>query len=227
MRISLITPTADQPLGLSLLERYIAAQTVKPDEWIVADDGDVPATLTMGQTHIVRKRTEQGGRSLATNMLAALEAVTGDIVIVAEHDDLYLPNHIAECVKGLAKQGAYGCPTLCYYHVRLRIWAQMRNRGSALCQTAFRSSLIPDMRRSCEAAYAANTGSVDWKFWEPRQQLAKGPQTVIGIKGLPGRVGLGIGHRPKDTTQRRWNKDPHMIKLKEWAGAHWKEYAKC
>lgn len=45
--VTVITPTADQPTGIALLERYMARQTVKPDAWIVADDGNTPASLTM------------------------------------------------------------------------------------------------------------------------------------------------------------------------------------
>ena len=39
LRVSVITPTADQPIGIKLLEGYVQAQTVQPFEWIVADDG--------------------------------------------------------------------------------------------------------------------------------------------------------------------------------------------
>ena len=53
MSITVITPTADQPIGMRLLEKYMARQTVQPDEWIVADDGEVPARLALGQKHIV------------------------------------------------------------------------------------------------------------------------------------------------------------------------------
>lgn len=227
MRISVITPTADQPTGIRLAERYMAAQTVRPHEWIVADDGAVPAALTMGQKHLVRKRTDEGARSLASNMLAALDAATGDVIVVWEHDDAYLPGHLAACLDGLSKSDVHGCSILRYYHVGLRVWCEMRNKGSALCQTAFRRELIPDMRDACHGAYRDNSVAVDWRFWQDRQALAIGPKTVIGIKGLPGRPGLGIGHRPKNQRNRKWGEDPSMKKLREWIGEAWKEYESC
>src|SRR5687768_6841694 len=50
--ITVITPTADRPAAWPLAERWMARQTVQPDQWIVADDGIAPAPLTMGQQHI-------------------------------------------------------------------------------------------------------------------------------------------------------------------------------
>jgi len=226
MRISVITPTADRPRGIELCERYMARQTVQPDEWIVADGGHIPAKLTMGQVHL-HKPSPPGAANLAGNILRALDAVTGDIVVIVEDDDHYAPNHIAACVAGLKRWPAYGCARLLYYNVEHRCWVQMANRGSALCQTAFRRELIPDMRDACHGAYRDNSVAVDWRFWQDRQALAIGPKTVIGIKGLPGRPGLGIGHRPKNQRNRKWGEDPSMKKLREWIGEAWKEYEAC
>ena len=47
--------------------------------------------------------------------------------------------------------------------------------------------------------------------------LYNNPTTVIGLKGLPGRPGLGVGHRPK--TRDDWQYDEDYAKLIEWLGA--------
>src|SRR5690606_9776707 len=99
-----------------------------------------------------------------------------------------------------------------------------RNRGSALCQTAFTRRLLPDMRSAAQAAHAANDFGIDGRFWYSRTALATGPQTVIGIKGLPGTAGLGIGHRPRMNTPRGWQADPQFVKLREWIGADVENY---
>lgn len=215
MRVSAITPTADQPLGLLLLERYMARQTVQPDDWIVADDGVEPAKLTMGQTHLVRKREHEGGRSLAGNMLAALAYAPGDVVVVFEHDDWYAPNHIEVCLDRLRSAPATGSMFQRYYNVEQRCWRLMRNVGSALCNTAFRAELVPTMLAAANRASASGSYGVDRLFWD---SVTGGDvheiDTVVGIKGLPGRQGLGMGHRPGDG----WTHDPQLAQLQNWIG---------
>lgn len=217
MRISVITPTANRPAGISLCEKYIARQTRQPDEWIVADGGTEKATLTMGQVHLWQPMAP-GAANLASNIIRALDAVTGTMVVVVEDDDRYAPDHIDQCIKGLATQSAYGCPTLRYFNIAHRCYVEMRNRGSALCQTAFRRELVPDMRKAAEQSMAARDFTIDGRFWAPRQRLATGPQTVIGIKGLPGTAGLGIGHRPKISRGKLWRSDPELSMLRKWIG---------
>lgn len=217
MRISVITPTADRPRGIELCERYIARQTVQPHEWIVSDGGQTPATLTMGQVHL-HEPSPPGAANLAGNILRALDAVTGDAVVIVEDDDAYLPGHLAACAEGLKRQPAYGCPRLVYFNVAHRCWVQMANRGAALCQTAFRAELIPAMRQAAQDAMNAGDFGIDGRFWAPRKHMANGPQTCIGIKGLAGTPGLGIGHRPKSSPKRRWRPDPNLDCLRRLIG---------
>lgn len=229
MRVSVITPTADQPTGIALLERYMARQTVQPDEWIVADDGTVPAMLMMGQVHVVRERQAEGAASLAGNVRAALERVTGNVVLVFEHDDWYRADHIETCLRGLENAKATGALWQRYYNVEHRCWIVMRNIGSALCNTAFRAELIPAMRDACDMATQRNSIGLDRLFWDclPKaDKLITEDETVVGIKGLPGRIGLGMGHRPGQNG-RRWSDDPESVKLREWVGEDWEVYRGC
>lgn len=220
IRVSVITPTADQPTGIALAEKYMARQTVQPFEWIVADDGAEAATLTMGQTHIVRKRDQEGGRSLAGNTLAGLEAATGDVIVIWEHDDHYAPDHIEVCLAHLAKARAAGSKWQRYYNVEHRCWIVMKNIGSALCNTAFTADLIPAMQAACDKVLCTGSIGLDRMFWdslEPADKCVHEIDTVVGIKGLPGRIGLGMGHRP-GKNGRIWRDDPGGFKLREWVG---------
>lgn len=201
----------------------MARQTMKPDEWIVADGGQKAATLTMGQVHL-HQPSSSGAANLAGNIIRALDSVTGDVVIIAEDDDVYLPNHIEACVDGLKKTPAYGCSRLVYFNVAHRLCIQMANRGSALCQTAFRKELIPDMRRAAQEAMAAGDFGIDGRFWANRKHMATGSQTVVGVKGLAGTPGLGIGHRPKSSMQRRWRPDPDLKQLRALIGSDVENY---
>lgn len=220
MKISVITPTADQPTGIALAERWMARQTVQPHEWIVADDGAVPAMLTHGQIHLARPREFEGGRSLAGNVLAALERVTGDVVVIVEHDDWYAADHISICAKRLARHAATGSQWQRYYNLQHRCWIVMKNIGSALCNTAFRAELIPVMQKAAKAAFQRGSYGVDRLFWDGLPARAKDihqVDTVVGIKGLPGRAGLGLGHRPDKS--RPWRDDPKLERLQRWVGA--------
>lgn len=213
--ITVITPTCDRQFGINLLEKYVARQTVQPDQWIVADGGQVPAKLTMGQTHIHNPRPP-GAANLTGNMLAALDAAEGDVVAIMEDDDWYRADHLERALDGLSRAPVYGCNWLHYYHVGDRRWAKLQNRGSALCQTAFMSSEIDRMMNATKRAMNAGTYGIDGQFWTGLEAHATGPQTVIGMKGLPGTRGLGVGHRSHP--RLRWTPDPDLSELRRWIG---------
>lgn len=209
--LTVITPTCDRPAGIAYLERWVARQTLKPDRWIVADGGQVPAPLTMGQ----ERRWipgNPGAANFAGNVLRALEGLDGGLVIVMEDDDWYAPDHIARCAEALEKSRIYGCPLMRYWNLEVRGYMDMRQDGSTLSQTAFRASEAPRMRDAANAALEAGDYAIDGRFWLGLK--ATGSPTSVGIKGLPGTKGLGVGHR-KD---RRWIADPDKTKLREWIG---------
>lgn len=212
--ITVITPTADRPAAWPLAERWMSRQTVQPDQWIVADDGRSPAPLTMGQEHVRRERTHEGGASLAMNLLAAIPRVQGDVVLVMEDDDYYRPNHIETCLKHLERHRAAGCIWLNYYNVEHRSWRRIKNSCAALCNTSFRRECLPMLEQAARDAMAQGIYHVDRLFWRMAgTDGLHGDETVIGIKGLPGMKGIGIGHRPG----AGWAKDDGR-KLREWIG---------
>lgn len=213
--ITVITPTADRPAAWPLAERWMAGQTLQPDQWIVADDGIEPAPLTMGQMHVRRPRKETGGASLAMNLLAAIPHVTGNIVLICEDDDYYRPGHIAVCVERLRKHRAAGCTWLNYYNLRLRSWKRIRNSCAALCNTAMRAECLPVLEQSAKDAMAQGIYHIDRLFWRKAGTAGLHErETVIGIKGLDGMPGIGIGHKPGPG----WRRDPAGNKLREWLG---------
>ena len=223
--ITLITPTADQPTGLALAERYVARQTMPPDQWLVADDGTVTATLTLGQTHLKRHRAGEGAVSLAGNLLAAIPHATGDIIVIWEHDDWYPADYLATCVASLSRPGVWitGTRRQRYYHLPSRRSIIMRNVGSALCNTALRAEALPILALAASSAARGGSYGIDRRLWtripDNRQHLHDEPG-VVGIKGLPGRPGLGMGHRPDAATKRKrhWQADPAGATLRDWVG---------
>jgi glycosyltransferase involved in cell wall biosynthesis len=227
MRISVITPTADQPLGMALAEQYMARQTLQPDEWIVADDGVEHAKLTLGQTHLKLPRLYEGGRSLANNILEALPEVTGDVIVIWEHDDWYARDHIETSLKTLGKHLATGSSGQRYYNVQHRMYLSLVNRGSALCNTTLRYEAVGYLRKAALQVLEHGGIGVDRLFWDavpPGLRNVHKVNTMVGIKGLPGRLGLGVGHRPKIQSRRRWRVDMGSTVLKLWVGQDYLNY---
>lgn len=226
--VAVITPTADQPTGMRLLESFLRRQTIQPDWWIIVDDGDIHAATPDWEIcrHYKRRRVDNGARSLAGNLLAALYHLPPvDHIVIAEHDDYYFPNHIEVCVRRLQDKAATGYYKLRYYNVLIRKWLQQKNTCGALHSTALRYSEIPRLKAAASEAYKINNYGIDQIFWSSLPLTAGDihqEPTMVGIKGLPGRFGLGIGHTVKGP---RWHPDPNMRQLRTWIGKDAELYA--
>lgn len=221
--LTLITPTCDQPTGIALCEQFVQRQTIYgrvPIQWIVVDDGIVPAKLTMCQIHVHREREPdcQPAQSFCRNLLAAIPFVSGDTIAFVEHDDHYKPAHLETiCAQLNGSSLLAGDDQQRYYHVGHRCWRLFQNRGASLCQTAMRRALLPRFGDAVRECLAASRIHVDFTLWSrtpDRERSLARTDTVLGIKGLPGRPGLGVGHRPGP----QWNRDPELTQLREWIG---------
>jgi Glycosyl transferase family 2 len=208
-------------VAFALCERWIRAQTRQPDEWIVADGGGTPAVPTMGQVHLYAPGVP-GAANFRENLLRGLAAVSGDVVVFVEDDDYYAPRHLERIVAQVTAPGVgiAGDDQQRYYNLPQRCWRVFQNRGASLCQTAIRRDAIPFLERAIR--YASRIGGgygVDGALWEDIPAEFKSlerTQTVTGIKGLPGRSGLGIGHRPNGG---HWTPDRDGSRLRAWLGA--------
>ena len=78
----------------------MARQSRQPDEWIVADGGSAPATLTMGQAHIHDPRP-LGTGNFINNLRNGVKAATGDVIIWVENDDVYRADHLEQTARRL------------------------------------------------------------------------------------------------------------------------------
>lgn len=231
MIITLITPTCDQPTGIELCEVFMQRQTLygrASIQWLVVDDGLVPATLTMEQTHILRAREPDclPAQSFCRNLLAATPRITGDIIVFIEHDDHYAPTHLETIVAQLQGQAQLaGDDKQRYYNVKERRWRVFNNVGSSLCQTAMRRALLPRFESVVRKCLASEKFGIDRTLWDAtpaREQSLQRTDTVVGIKGLPGRPGIGVGHRPSGPA---WTDDQDLAQLQAWLGADASLYA--
>lgn len=247
--LTLITPTADQPTGIALAERYIARQTIYDTDrvqWIVSDDGLEPALLTMGQLHIYRTRPRNdpnytGWVSLAENLLAALPHVRGRAVAIIEHDDRYPRKYLEHALGRLFPTSGGGGgggadltgeSVMRYYHVGQRRYWTNRQFGSCLCQLTFKADHLHLFEWTIKRVMRTQAAKmIDYQFWwyAKRKGLkldmegltgeTSGGRGVVGIKGLPGRAGIGMGHRPAGAPNGvPWRDDPEAEVLRQWCG---------
>lgn len=219
MTITVITTTCDRPIGIALAERMMQRQTYPISQWIVADGGETPAPCSMGQVHLHQPRPP-GVENFIGNLLAGLHRATGDVIAFIEDDDWYAPTHLEQLVRQLHDEPraiAAGDDDQRYYNVATRQWRTWKNVGACLCQTMMRREWASRFEQVAQTCLARSSYGVDGNFWRgiplARRSIVKA-HTVVGIKGLPGRHGLGVGHRP----DAKWTDDPNWTQLRAWIG---------
>jgi len=227
MKVTLITPTGNRPEAFALCEKWIFNQTYKGlIEWIVTDDfQEAPTRFTLGQ--IAVKAPKLWTPEINTqryNLDALMQRITGDYIFVIEDDEYYAPNYIEEMLKLLEHSDIAGLSNSKYYHLRIPGFKYMDNfTHASLCQTAFKKSVLPLLYRAVHSGHYY----FDIKLWEYaladklKSTLVSNTNWSIGIKGMPGRAGLGAGHA---RVGYRGDND-HKI-FQEWVGQDWVYYQK-
>ena len=216
-----LTPTGNRSEGLALLGEYLEAQTYQgPGKWIIVDDCDPASYIppTRFETEIIRPdwRWRNGQNTQADCLLAGLERIPGDaVVFVLEDDDAYLPEYVATMLAALESSDLVGESSARYYNVRTGRFKEMPTpRHSSLASTALRGTEA--LRNACKG----RPKFIDiglWHQFRGRKALLD-THNVVGIKGLPGRQGIGVGHRATFG-------DPDTAGvLRQWAGAYADNY---
>ena len=199
--LTLLTMTGGRPDAWELCKRWMRGQTYAgPVRWIVVDDGPVPQdmkgvrsdwelTLLRPQPYWQLHQNTQ-----RRNILAGLDAFDGDMLAVIEDDDYYSPGYLDAMVKLLEKGELVGESNALYFNLRTMAGQRCQNgQHASLCQTAMRGAAVAEFRR----AALTDTAFIDCRLWRQfKGQKALMPTTLcVGIKGLPGRGGIGAGHR--------------------------------
>lgn len=225
-RVVLITPTGGRPEAFALCEKYMKRQTYKgPLTWLLIDDCFPTVRPTMGQMYIRGPRVWQAGLNTQRfNMEEAMKHLPSDTgyIFVIEDDDYYAPNYIEVMVGLLRHAEIAGLSNSRYYGLHVPGSITMHNYGHAsLSQTAIRASLIPELISSI------NSGDlyIDIVLWRQAREkfkslvLLANTSLSVGIKGMPGRMGITGSHR-----DRKYFHDPVQAVLKSWLGADFALY---
>lgn len=219
--LTLLTATGCRPKAWAICEKLMMAQTYKgPVHWIIVDDGEIPQPIIFQRNGwrltVVRPTPywEPKQNTQARNLLAGCDWIgKHDKVVVIEDDDAYTPNYLATVDKWLEDADIVGEIKARYYNLPKMKYRQLNNTEHAsLCSTAFAGHVLDEFRAAC----MANPKFIDLHLWRHTKWI-KGlhdTRMVVGMKGLPGRGGIGMGHR----ADFQGKMDSGGYVLTEWLG---------
>lgn len=207
--IALITPTGGRPKQIQLAAEWMKRQTYKGEVlWVLVDDAVpittdfIPDNFRDGWTIVrcyPRPKWDQGQNTQKRNLLVAVNEVMKynvDSVFIIEDDDYYFPEYLEKMVMQLKGYYAAGQVRSVYFNVATgRVKRHSNTQHSSLFQTAIHKDAIPLFT---DVLLSESDKFVDIALWGKlksfKTHLFNTIDLSIGIKGLPGRGGIGIGH---------------------------------
>ncbi len=241
-KITLITPTGDRPLAFDLSVKWITQQTQRIDQWVIVDDGKnpMPNGNLRGFDYVRRDPLPDDPlHTLGRNIQAALPFVTGTKILMIEDDEYYAPTYIEEMSRRLDQYQIVGIGRARYYNLQYQKWYRDENFWHAsLAQTGFRVEFFDRIKHLFDDEIY-----IDVRIWETenlsrfsfvgKERITDRGNGIVfddgddnplycGIKGLPGRKGMGIGH----TDFAGLHPDSGNQMLKKWIPEDYKEYLK-
>lgn len=233
--VTLLTATGGRPLAFDLCIKWMNKQTYKgPIRWIIVDDCSDWSDLEESKekirgdweviTILPEPKWFPGDNTQSRNLLAGLQRVNEkDKLIIIEDDDYYNEDFLSHIVRWLDRADLVGEMRACYYNLQTQAYKKLGNKGHAsLCSTGMQGHAIEAFRNECRN----NHTFIDLELWKNFQgkKFLSDTQYVVGIKGLPGRAGIGSGHHMKPSLNAAIKEDSDHSKLKEWVGEDYIHY---
>lgn len=217
--VTLITCTGDRPICFELLECWINRQSIKPDQWIVVDDGRIPTIPKISCEYIRREPNKSDPKfTMLLNLDEAFKHIKGDKILFIEDDEYYASDYIKNMTEKLDRYDLAGIGRSKYYYLPTLKWYRHKNMGHAsLAQTGFNSNFLRDAKSCLKGDLF-----LDIRFWRKMNGTGADflslPEVVkfkesankkgfvfedyenslyCGMKGMPGREGIGIGHNER------------------------------
>lgn len=215
MSLSVITLTGGRPEAFALCRKYVGRQKGIEFKWIVVSDTELDLSGEGRQPDELYIMPKSTGPTIGPNLLYGLSKVRDDYVAFMEDDDWYSENYLREMMKHAKEQPVIiGEMEACYYNVKHRRWRDMGNqRHASLAQTIVAHRLKPKLAE----IIMQEPNHSDVAIWHSVGPLVETPRTIncVGIKGMPGRAGMGVGHYMSGSG---WKDDRSAEKLRELIG---------
>lgn len=225
--IGLITPTGGRKRQIQMLSVFMSNQDYKGKVlWVVVDDvcpiscNFINEKNFKPEWQIVKVFPspiwKEGQNTQARNLLAGIAEVEKhnlEAIFIIEDDDYYPPNYLSEMLKHLEGFDLAGETGSIYYNIKQKGWWVCKNvKHASLFQIVMKPNVLPILRTICRKCVKL----IDIKLCQEvtNKNLFKAKPIAVGIKGLPGRAGIGIGH----SDRKQFNPDFGGKKLKELIG---------
>ena len=204
--ITLITPTGDRPLAFALCQNWMRKQTLQPDQWIVVDDGKIAIEPYVSMEYMRREpQPNDLNHTLIENLKVAIPLIKGSKIIIIEDDEYYASNYIEVMSTKLDEHEIVGIGRSKYYHLMSGCYAQIGNMHHAsFAEMAFQSSFLPEFIKFLDGGlyldmriWRSINGNRTYLFFDDDRSL------YVGMKGMPGRHGIGGGHDVNHIIYRR------------------------
>ncbi|KAA3639446.1 MAG: glycosyltransferase family 2 protein [Proteobacteria bacterium] len=190
MSNKIITPTGGRPEAIANLNDYLTRQTFQDFEWIILDDVEPHGHAPSRCDHYIVADWVWNGENTQSKAVARLlqEVIDSDKVLICEDDDWYSPHYVEKMIKALNNADIVGEKNAIYYNVNNYTYRHCGNtKHASLCSTGVTKTGIERLRKS------TNNKWIDMELWKSGGQLLS-TRDSLGIKGMPGRVGIGVGH---------------------------------
>ena len=234
--IALLTPTGGRLKQMELCAKFMKQQDYEGEVlWVLVV---IPVTVYYIKKSfrenwtIVKVYPEPawstGQNTQARNLLVGIKEIKKYLeikaVFIIEDDDYYSPRYLRIMLSKLKGYDIAGEMYTIYYNPILR--GYMRNINgyhASLFQIAFVPELLPIFEMVC----ATRVRFIDMDFFrtllsqKKKINLFNNMDLAIGIKGLPGRPGIGMGHK---RVNNRLIADPELVKFKKFLGEDWIYY---
>lgn len=202
--LTLLTATGARPQSWAILEQLMMCQTYAgPVHWIIVDDGEEAQPITFEREKwtltLVRPqpRWKPGQNTQARNLAEGLKMFKHQNarLVVIEDDDAVAPHYLETMDRWLDTHDLVGESHARYYNIATRRYRQLSNAHHAsLCSTAMKGRAIDYFANELRPGVQF----IDLNLWRNFRGAKALHRTdmVVGIKGQPGRGGIGMGHKP-------------------------------
>ena len=227
--LTAITPTGDRFHQFEICYELLMRQTVKPDRWIIIDDGVkklehiVDKKINNMDIIVIRREASPERITLKDNILAALEKINiNDKILFIEDDDFYPSTYIEAVSELLNDYTVVGGLLRKYYNLYFRgHWEFKRPMFGTLNSTAFNATekTLKILYEICLSNADGYGWDIDFEFWKEVKSAnisnvlhSDARAQVIGVKGWNiGREGIIVKTHRKSHRKYLYDADFNVL----------------